>query len=287
LLSTFLITSFFSGVFTITSESSSKAAIVARATLILFAVPNDLATTSFIPANSNTALIAPPATIPRPSLAGLIIIFAAPTFFLISKAIDVKILLFDVRNSAEVIHQIGSLAGKWKNIDVLINNAGNAHGISPIQEGELADWDAMIDGNVKGLLYVSKAVMPQMVERKTGHIINISSVAGKQTYANGAVYCASKKSVEAISEGMRLDLTKYGIKVTNIAPGAVETEFSEVRFKGDKERAKMVYTGYEALQPEDIADVIYYALTVPDRVTIADLTIYSKAQAAPTVIYKD
>jgi NADP-dependent 3-hydroxy acid dehydrogenase YdfG len=144
----------------------------------------------------------------------------------------------------------------------------------------------MMDGNVKGLLFVSRAIIPQMVERKRGHIINLSSIAGKQTYPSGAVYCASKKAVEAISEGMRLDLTEYGIKITNIAPGAVETEFSEVRFKGDHEKAKKVYEGYEPLLAEDIADVIVYAINAPERVTIADVVIYPKAQSAPTTIYR-
>ena len=144
----------------------------------------------------------------------------------------------------------------------------------------------MIDGNVKGLLYVSKAVMPIMVERQTGHIVNLSSVAGKQTYANGAVYCASKSAVESISEGMRLDLTQHGIKITNIAPGAVETDFSLVRFKGDAERAKKVYEGFEPIQPEDVADAILYAINTPARVTIADIVLYAKAQAAPTVVYR-
>ncbi len=200
---------------------------------------------------------------------------------------EIKTLVFDVRNYAEVTKQINSLPEKWRSIEILINNAGNAHGFSAIHEDRVEDWDAMIDGNVKGLLYVSKAVIPGMVERRKGHIINISSVAGKQTYANGTVYCASKKAVEAISEGMRLDLTKYGIKVSNIAPGAVETEFSEVRFKGDKERAKQVYAGYEALQAEDIAGAISYVIGGPERVTIADMTIYPKAQASPSVIYRD
>lgn len=204
----------------------------------------------------------------------------------LSKTVNVHTLLFDVRNRADVDLQIGSLSGEWKNITVLVNNAGNAHGLSSIHTGDVDDWDAMIDGNVKGLLYVSKAVIPHMVKRKKGHIINISSIAGKQTYANGAVYCASKKAVEAISEGMRLDLTEHGIKVTNIAPGAVETEFSEIRFKGDVERAKKVYEGYEPLQAEDVADVVFYALNVPDRVTIADVVIYPKAQSAPTTIYR-
>lgn len=205
---------------------------------------------------------------------------------LLSNKVSITTLVFDVRDRAEVDAQINSLSDDWKNIDILVNNAGNAHGSAAINEDDVDNWDAMIDGNVKGLLYVSKVVMPQMVKNKSGHIINISSVAGKQTYANGAVYCASKKAVEAISEGMRLDLTKHGIKITNIAPGAVNTEFSEVRFKGDKERAAKVYEGYESLLAEDIADVIQYVVTTPDRVTIADITVYAKAQAAPTTIYK-
>lgn len=199
---------------------------------------------------------------------------------------SVHYLLFDVRSKNEVEQQINSLPNEWKNIDVLINNAGNAHGLSPIQNGNTEDWDAMIDGNVKGLLYVSKAIIQQMIERKTGHIINISSVAGKQTYANGNVYCASKKAVEAISEGMRLDLTEHGIKVTNIAPGSVETEFSIVRFKGDTDKAKKIYEGYEALLPEDIADLISYVLEVPQRVCIADVIVYPQAQATPSTVYR-
>lgn len=204
----------------------------------------------------------------------------------LAEQVQVHTLVFDVRDQAEVNKQISSLPAAWQAIDILINNAGNAHGLSRIDEGDTADWDAMIDGNVKGLLYVSRAIIPQMVARQHGHIINISSVAGKHTYANGAVYCASKKAVEAISEGMRHDLTEHGIKVTNVAPGAVATEFSEVRFKGDKARAHKVYEGYEPLRAEDIADVILYALQVPDHVTIADVTIYPKAQSAPTTIFR-
>jgi NADP-dependent 3-hydroxy acid dehydrogenase YdfG len=203
-----------------------------------------------------------------------------------SEKVKATTLTFDVRNQEDVASAIASLPEEWKNIDILVNNAGNAHGLEPIQNGKIEDWDAMIDGNVKGLLYVSKAVMPIMVERQTGHIINLSSVAGKQTYANGAVYCASKSAVEAISEGMRYDLTQYGIKITNIAPGAVETDFSLVRFKGDAERAKKVYEGFEPIQPEDVADAILYAVNTPARVTIADIVLYAKAQAAPTVIYR-
>jgi len=205
----------------------------------------------------------------------------------LSKQVTVETLVFDVRYNAEVNNAINSLPEKWKAIDVLVNNAGNAHGHAPIDKGEIADWDAMLDGNVKGLLYVSKAVIPQMVDRKTGHIINLSSIAGKQTYENGAVYCASKKAVEAISEGMRLDLTKHGIKITNVAPGAVSTEFSEVRYKGDLKKANSIYEGYEPLLAEDIADVILYAASAPNRVTIADVTVYAKAQSAPTTIHKD
>jgi len=204
----------------------------------------------------------------------------------LGKTVKTTTLLFDVRDFKEVQEAIGSLSDGWKQIDILVNNAGNAHGLSPIQDGDVADWDAMIDGNVQGLLYVSKAVMGGMIERKKGHIVNLSSVAGKQTYANGAVYCASKKAVEAISEGMRLDLTQHGIKVTNIAPGAVETEFSLVRFKGDEERAAKVYEGFEPLLAEDIADAILYAVNAPARVTIADLTIYASVQSAPTIIFR-
>lgn len=203
-----------------------------------------------------------------------------------SEKVAVTTLIFDVRNQVDVANAIESLSEEWKNIDILVNNAGNAHGLEPIQDGNIADWDAMIDGNVKGLLYVSKAVMPIMVAREKGHIINISSVAGKYTYPNGAVYCASKSAVEAISEGMRHDLTKYGVKITNIAPGAVETDFSLVRFKGDTERAIKVYEGFDPIQPEDVADTILYAINTPDRVTIADIVLYAKAQAAPTMIHR-
>lgn len=195
-------------------------------------------------------------------------------------------LNFDVRDRVAVETAIGSLPAEWQAIDILVNNAGNAFGMSPIQEGDPADWDLMIDGNVQGVLYVSKAVMAVMVTRQRGHIVNLSSIAGKQTYANGAVYCASKAAIEAISTGMRLDLTQYGIKVTNIAPGAVETEFSMVRFKGDTERAAKVYEGFTPLTARDIADTIVYAVTAPPHVTIADLTILASAQAAATTIHR-
>jgi NADP-dependent 3-hydroxy acid dehydrogenase YdfG len=206
----------------------------------------------------------------------------------LQKELEVKstILVFDVSDRHAVFKAVDSLPLGFKDIDILVNNAGNAHGFGSVAEGALDDWDAMMNSNVSGLLYVTKGVLPGMIERGSGHIVNLSSVAGKQTYANGAVYCASKKAVEAISEGIRLDHTQHGIKVTNVAPGAVETEFSEIRFKGDKSRAKSVYTGYEPLVAEDIADAIAYAISVPDHVTIADMTIYAKAQSAPSTIHK-
>jgi NADP-dependent 3-hydroxy acid dehydrogenase YdfG len=151
-----------------------------------------------------------------------------------------------------------------------------------VQDGDLDDWEAMIDGNVKGLLYVTKAVIPTMIGRQSGHIVNLSSIAGKQTYANGLVYCMSKKAVEAISEGLRLELTQHGIKITNIAPGAVETEFSVVRFKGDEARAAQIYAGFDPLLAQDIV----YAVSAPANVTIADMTILASAQAAATVIHR-
>lgn len=199
---------------------------------------------------------------------------------------ETYLLLFDVRNKEEVETAIRSLPPEFKNIDVLVNNAGNAHGLEPISDGNTADWDAMMDGNVKGLLYVSREVIPAMKAQGSGHIVNISSVAARQTYTNGVVYCASKKAVDVISEGMRLELTEFGIKVTNIQPGVVETEFSEVRFKGDKQRAATVYAGYEALKPEDIADAIAYCINAPARVSVSDMTIYPSAQSEPRTIYR-
>ena len=204
----------------------------------------------------------------------------------LSPKVKVTTLIFDVRDKGAVIAMVGSLADEWKNIDILVNNAGNAHGLGTLDEGDTDDWDAMIDGNVKGLLYISKAVIPLLLERGKGHIVNISSIAGKQTYANGAVYCASKAAVEVLSEGMRLELTQHGIKVTNVAPGAVETEFSLVRFKGDEERAEKVYQGFDPLQPEDIADAILYAVNAPSRVTIADITLLAGAQSTATTIHR-
>jgi len=205
----------------------------------------------------------------------------------LSSSTEVITLIFDVRSNQEVIDSIKSLPESWRKIDVLINNAGNAHGLSPIQSGDVRDWDAMMDINVKGLLYVSKEVMPAMIEQKRGHIINIGSIAGKEVYPNGNVYCASKFAVDAITQGMRFDLNPHGIKVTGIHPGMVDTEFSLVRFKGDAERAKNVYKGMQPLKAQDIADLILFTLTRPDHVVLADMIIYPTAQASATVVKRD
>ncbi len=199
----------------------------------------------------------------------------------LEKQYNVKILslCFDVRNKAEVFKSIDSLSDDWKRIDVLINNAGLASGIEKIQEGEIEDWDKMIDTNLKGLLYVSKAVIPLLIKNKSGHIINIASTAGKEVYEKGNVYCASKHAVDAISKAMRIDLLEHRIKVTNIAPGAAETEFSLVRFHGDEVKAKNVYNGYKPMSAEDIANVVYYTTTLPDNLCINDLVLTSLAQA--------
>lgn len=197
---------------------------------------------------------------------------------------EVCTLSFDVRDKKAVFESINSLPEGFSKIDVLINNAGNAHGLDSIQNGDLDDWDAMIDINVKGLLYVSKAIIPKMIEQKSGHIINIGSIAGKEVYANGNVYCASKHAVDALNQAMRIDLNPYGIRVGGIHPGAVETEFSEVRFKGDTERAANVYKGFEPLRAEDIADIIHFVISRPYHVNIADLMVLPTAQASATVM---
>ncbi len=199
---------------------------------------------------------------------------------------EVTTLSFEVRNQKEVAAGIESLPTAWKEIDVLVNNAGNAHGLDPIQTGSVEDWDAMMDINVKGLLYVTKAVLPVMIKRNSGHIINMGSIAGKEVYANGNVYCASKFAVDAVTKGMRIDLNAHGIKVTAIHPGLVETEFSLVRFKGDEERSKNVYKGFDPLMGNDIADLILFALTRPAHVVIADLVVLPTAQASATVVKK-
>lgn len=188
-------------------------------------------------------------------------------------------LCFDVRNADETTNAIASLPENWKKIDVLVNNAGLASGFSKIQDGDIEDWDKMIDTNVKGLLYVSRAIMPLMIAQKKGHIINIGSTAGKEVYLNGNVYCASKHAIDAISKAMRIELLEHQIKVTQINPGAAETEFSEVRFHGDKEKAKKVYEGYQPMTAKDIASIIFYTTTLPDNLCINDLIVTSLAQA--------
>ena len=195
-------------------------------------------------------------------------------------------LNFDVREKIEVKKAIDSIPNGFQQIDILINNAGNAHGLDPIQQGSLDDWDAMMDINVKGLLYVSKAVITGMTERQSGHIVNIGSSAGKEVYPKGNVYCASKHAVLAITEGMRIDLNKLGIKVSAINPGLVETEFSKVRFKGDP-KSDSVYKGYKALQAEDIAEIIYFTVSRPPHVNIADLLVFPTAQANSTIVKKE
>lgn len=205
----------------------------------------------------------------------------------LSEFTEVHTLEFDVRDKKAVFENINSLPEAFSKIDILINNAGNAHGLDPIQNGDLDDWDAMIDINVKGLLYVSKAIIPKMIEQKSGHIINIGSIAGKEVYPNGNVYCASKHAVDALNNSMRMDLNSYGIRVGAIHPGMVETEFSEVRFKGDTERASNVYKGVKALQAEDIADIIQFVISRPYHVNIADLIVYPTAQASATILKRD
>ena len=205
----------------------------------------------------------------------------------LSSKADLHTLNFDVRDRVAVNNAIVSLPEEFKDISILINNAGNAHGLDPIDKGSLDDWDAMIDINVKGLLYVSKAIIPAMVSKKHGHIINIGSTAGKEVYPRGNVYCASKHAVDAINQGMRIDLNEYGIRVGAVNPGLVETEFSDVRFKGDKERADSVYKGYQPLTPIDIAEVIYFVISRPAHVNIADLVVMPTAQASSTILKRE
>lgn len=205
----------------------------------------------------------------------------------LSSEAKLHILTFDVRDRKSVFEQIESLPEEFSKIDILINNAGNAHGLEPIQDGNIDDWDAMLDINVKGLLYVSRAIIPGMIDRKSGHIINIGSTAGKEVYPNGNVYCASKFAVDALNQGMRIDLNSHGIKVGGINPGLTQTEFSEVRFKGDTQKAQKVYEGFKALQAEDIAEIIEFVITRPYHVNIADLTVMPTAQANSTTVNRN
>ncbi|MFQ3341425.1 MAG: 3-hydroxy acid dehydrogenase/malonic semialdehyde reductase [Flavobacteriaceae bacterium] len=194
-------------------------------------------------------------------------------------AVKTYLLTFDVRDRKAVFNALEHLPIEWKNVDILINNAGNAHGLDPVQTANLDDWDAMIDGNVKGLMYVTKAILPNMLKIKKGHIINLGSIAGKEVYPNGNVYCSSKYAVDAFTQGLRIDLNSEGIKVSAIHPGLVHTEFSEVRFKGDQKRAEKVYHGIEALTAKNVADAILYMALAPAQVNIADLVLLPTRQA--------
>tara|TARA_B100000809_G_scaffold4361_1_gene4625 strand:- start:47509 stop:48264 length:756 start_codon:yes stop_codon:yes gene_type:complete len=205
----------------------------------------------------------------------------------LQKLTAVYILNFDVRDKNSVYAAVDSLPEEFQTIDILLNNAGNAHGLHPIHKGDTDDWEAMIDINIKGLLYVTKAISPRMVERKSGQIINIGSISAKEVYEGGNVYCATKHAVDALNKGMRMDLSKYGIRVSAIHPGLVDTEFSTVRFKGDENRADNVYKGFEALKAEDIADLIHFVVTRPYRVNISDILILPNAQASGTQIHKE
>lgn len=204
----------------------------------------------------------------------------------LNKITSTTSLCFDVSDNLEVNRSISSLPKKWKNINVLINNAGNAHGMDLFQDGNIDDWDKMIDINVKGLMYVTKAIIDNMIENSSGHIINIGSLAGREVYPKGNIYCASKYAVKAISQSLRLDLNKHNIKVSEINPGLVETSFSDVRFKGDKSKAKNVYKGYKALQADDIAEIISFVISRPKHVNIADLLVLPSDQASSTQINK-
>ena len=205
----------------------------------------------------------------------------------ISKITNVLTLRFDVSDKKEVNKVLENLPKEFRSIDILINNAGNAHGLDTIQEGSLDDWDNMIDSNVKGLLYVSRVIIPKMIEQNSGHIINIGSLAGREVYEKGNIYCATKHAVNAISKAMRIDLNKTGIKVSEINPGLVETDFSNVRFKGDNNRAEKVYLGYKALQADDIADIIEFVINRPSHVNIADILVLPKSQATSSIINKN
>jgi len=204
----------------------------------------------------------------------------------LSAITNVLSLCFNVSDKNEVNKILENLPDEFSSIDILINNAGNAHGLDTIQEGSLDDWDNMIDSNVKGLLYVSRIIMPKMIENQNGHIINIGSLAGREVYKKGNIYCATKHAVNAISKAMRIDLNKTGIKVSEINPGLVETDFSNVRFKGDSDRAEKVYQGYKALQADDIADIIEFVINRPSHVNIADILVLPQAQATSSIIDK-
>ncbi|MGL1886500.1 MAG: SDR family NAD(P)-dependent oxidoreductase [Reichenbachiella sp.] len=200
---------------------------------------------------------------------------------------EVWALPFDVSDHGAVVAAFDSLPSEWKEINLLINNAGNAHGRSPLHEGDIADWDAMIDSNLKGLLYVSRTITPGMVARRNGDVINISSIAGKEAYENGNVYCATKFGVDALTKSMRHELIKHNIRVTSINPGAVNTDFSLVRFKGDQLIADSVYDGFDPLLAKDIAEAVKFVVERPTHVAIADMTILARAQSSATSYHKE
>jgi Short-chain alcohol dehydrogenase of unknown specificity len=203
-----------------------------------------------------------------------------------AKGTKVMILAFDVRDTEKAKKYIDSLPEEWRNIDVLVNNAGLALGLEPEYKGDLDDWETMIDTNIKGLLTMTRLVVPGMVERNSGHVINVGSVAGDAAYAGGNVYCATKAAVKALSDGLRIDVADTAVRVTNLKPGLVETNFSNVRFHGDTERAKTVYTGIKPLTGDDIADVAVYAANAPEHVQIAEVLILATHQASGSVIVR-
>ncbi len=201
--------------------------------------------------------------------------------------VSVFILVFDIRHRDEVENAWNTLPEEWKQVDVLVNNAGLAAGLDYIYEGDVEDWETMIDTNIKGLLYISRLIMPVMKERRQGHIVNLSSIAGKEVYQRGNIYCATKHAVEAITKGMRIDLLPYNVKVSSVSPGMVETEFSVVRFKGDEQKAKSVYQGLEPLRAEDIADIIEFIITRPAHVNINDVLVMPTAQANSFYVHRE
>jgi len=205
----------------------------------------------------------------------------------LSAITNVLTLCFDISEKKEVTKLLENLPKEYNSIDILINNAGNAHGLDKIQDGSLEDWDNMVDSNIKGLLYVSRVIIPKMIKKGSGHIINIGSLAGREVYEKGNIYCATKHAVNAISKAMRIDLNKTGIKVSEVNPGLVETDFSSVRFKGDSDRAEKVYQGYKALQADDIADIIEFVINRPNHVNIADILVLPQAQATSSIIKKN
>lgn len=200
--------------------------------------------------------------------------------------VEVHSFVLDVRKQSNVLAALKALPPKWRTIDVLINNAGLAAGLDHLQEGDLQDWEDMIDTNIKGLLYVTRGILPHMVERNSGHVINIGSIAGHQTYPKGAVYCATKRAVNTISEGLRMDLFGTNVRVSTVDPGAVETNFSMVRFKGDEKRAAQVYEGTSPLTAEDVADAVFYCASRPPHVNISEIIIMPTAQAAATMTFR-